>query len=60
MKLPQAQAAVLRAADADEDRRIDEVAAEADLKPETATRAAFELEDQGSSPSPRRRSSQSN
>jgi len=47
MKLPQAQAAVLRAADADEDRRIDEVAAEADLKPETATRAAFELEDQG-------------
>ncbi|MDS0282343.1 phenylalanine--tRNA ligase subunit alpha [Haloarcula onubensis] len=47
MKRPAAQVAVLQAADATEDRRIDEVADEAGLKPETATRAAFELEDDG-------------
>ncbi|WP_226011695.1 phenylalanine--tRNA ligase subunit alpha [Halomicrobium salinisoli] len=47
MKLPQAQVALLRAADANEDRRIEAVAEEADVKPETATGAAFELEDEG-------------
>ncbi|WP_367176797.1 phenylalanine--tRNA ligase subunit alpha [Haloarcula rubripromontorii] len=47
MKRPQAQVAVLQAADAQDDRRIDDVAAEADLKPEAATRAAFELEADG-------------
>ena len=47
MKLPQAQVAVLQAAAADTSRRIDDVADEADCKPETATRAAFELEDDG-------------
>src|SRR6056297_2224672 len=47
MKRPQAQVGVLHAADADTSRRIDEVAEAADLKPETATRAAFELEDDG-------------
>ncbi|WP_420182318.1 phenylalanine--tRNA ligase subunit alpha [Haloarcula sp. KBTZ06] len=47
MKRPQAQVAVLQAADAQEDRRIDDVAAEADIKPEAATRAAFELESDG-------------
>ncbi len=39
--------AVLQAADAQEDRRIDEVAEAAGIKPEAATRAAFELEDDG-------------
>ena len=43
MKLPHAQLAVLKAASADEDRPLTEVADETDLKPETATRAAFEL-----------------
>jgi len=47
MKRPQAQVAVLQAADAQDDRRIDDVASEADLKPEAATRAAFELEADG-------------
>ena len=47
MKRPQAQVAVLQAADPDEPRRIDDVAEAAKLKPETATRAAFELEDDG-------------
>src|SRR6056297_2602102 len=47
MKRPQAQVGVLHAADADTSRRIDDVADEADCKPETATRAAFELEDDG-------------
>jgi phenylalanyl-tRNA synthetase alpha chain len=47
MKRPQAQVAVLQAADADDERRIDEVADQADLKPEAATRAAFELQDDG-------------
>jgi phenylalanyl-tRNA synthetase alpha chain len=44
MRLPQPQAAVLAAATPDEDRRIDAVARDADLEPETATQAAFELE----------------
>jgi phenylalanyl-tRNA synthetase alpha chain len=47
MKLPQAQVAVLEAASADEQRTIDRIAEAADLKPETATRAAFELDDEG-------------
>ncbi|QIO21134.1 phenylalanine--tRNA ligase subunit alpha [Haloarcula sp. JP-L23] len=47
MKRPQAQVAILQAADAQEDRRIDEVAEEAGLVPEAATRAAFELEADG-------------
>ena len=47
MQLPQAQAAVLKTADADADRPITEIASDADLKPETATRAAFELADDG-------------
>ena len=46
MQLPQAQVAVLKTADAGTDRPITEVAEEADLKPEAATRAAFELEDE--------------
>jgi phenylalanyl-tRNA synthetase alpha chain len=46
MKLPHAQLAVLETASADEDRPLTEVADEADLKPEAATRAAFELEDE--------------
>jgi phenylalanyl-tRNA synthetase alpha chain len=47
MKLPRAQVAVLKAADAEEHRPIDEIATEADLQPESATRAAFELEAEG-------------
>jgi phenylalanyl-tRNA synthetase alpha chain len=47
MKLPHAQLAVLKTASADENRPITEIADEADLKPETATRAAFELEAEG-------------
>jgi len=47
MQLPSAQVAVLEAADAQTDRPITDIAAEADLKPEAATRAAFELEDEG-------------
>ncbi|RLM96729.1 phenylalanine--tRNA ligase subunit alpha [Haloarcula sp. Atlit-7R] len=47
MKRPQAQVAVLQAADAQEDRRTDAVAEDAGLKPEAATRAAFELEADG-------------
>jgi phenylalanyl-tRNA synthetase alpha chain len=47
MQLPEAQVAVLKTADADEYRPITDVASEADVKPETATRAAFELEDAG-------------
>ena len=47
MKRPQAQVAVLQAADPNEPRRIDAVAQAAALKPETATRAAFELEADG-------------
>jgi phenylalanyl-tRNA synthetase alpha chain len=47
MKLPAAQVAVLEAASATEDRRIDGIADEAGRKPEAATRAAFELADAG-------------
>ncbi|MHB9287231.1 phenylalanine--tRNA ligase subunit alpha [Halobacteriales archaeon Cl-PHB] len=47
MKLPQAQVAVLEAASADEHRPLPDVADAAGLKVETATRAAFELEDAG-------------
>ncbi|WP_247005719.1 phenylalanine--tRNA ligase subunit alpha [Halorientalis litorea] len=47
MKLPQAQVAVLEAASAQEERTIDRIAKDADLKPETATGAAFELEEAG-------------
>jgi len=47
MKLPRAQVAVLEAATADEDRSLTAVAEAADLKPEAATRAAFELADEG-------------
>jgi phenylalanyl-tRNA synthetase alpha chain len=47
MKRPQAQVAVLQAADSNDRRRIDAVADDAGLKPETATRAAFELEADG-------------
>jgi phenylalanyl-tRNA synthetase alpha chain len=47
MRLPRAQVALLKAADADEDRSTTDIAAEADLKPEAATRAAFELEAEG-------------
>ena len=47
MQLPEAQVAVLKTADADEYRPITDVAAETESKPETATRAAFELEDAG-------------
>jgi phenylalanyl-tRNA synthetase alpha chain len=46
MELDPAQAAVLRAATA-EDRRTDAIADEADLPPETVTGAAFELEERG-------------
>ncbi|WP_302081960.1 phenylalanine--tRNA ligase subunit alpha [Salinibaculum rarum] len=47
MKLPHTQLAVLEAASAEEDRPTTEVASAADLKPEAATRAAFELEEAG-------------
>ena len=47
MQLPEAQVAVLKTADSNADRPITEIAEEAGLKPETATRAAFELEDDG-------------
>jgi phenylalanyl-tRNA synthetase alpha chain len=47
MKLPRAQVAVLKTADANEDRPITDIAAAADLQPEAATRAAFELEGEG-------------
>ncbi|WP_159903920.1 phenylalanine--tRNA ligase subunit alpha [Salinirussus salinus] len=46
-RLPPAQVALLEAADAETDRPITDLAGEADLKPEAATRAAFELEDAG-------------
>ncbi|MFB6297244.1 MAG: phenylalanine--tRNA ligase subunit alpha [Salinirussus sp.] len=44
---PDAEVAVLRAADPTETRPIAEVAAEAELKPETATGAAFALAEDG-------------
>jgi len=47
MKLPAAQVAVLSAASATEERPLDHIADEADIKPEAATRAAFELADAG-------------
>ena len=47
MKLPEPQAAVLEAASANDPRTVEELAAATDLKPESVTRAAFELEDQG-------------
>jgi phenylalanyl-tRNA synthetase alpha chain len=47
MKLPDAQVAVLEAASANEERTIDRIAGEADLDPTAATRAAFELEEEG-------------
>jgi phenylalanyl-tRNA synthetase alpha chain len=45
MQLPESQVAVLEAADADTDRSITDIARVADLKPETATQAAFALEE---------------
>ncbi|MEE6210825.1 phenylalanine--tRNA ligase subunit alpha [Salarchaeum sp. III] len=47
MQLPRHQLAVLETASADEPRRIDDIADDADLPPETVTGAAFELEDEG-------------
>ncbi|WP_435177560.1 phenylalanine--tRNA ligase subunit alpha [Halorussus sp. AFM4] len=47
MKLPESQVAVLQAASANEAQTIDQLAAETDLKPETITGAAFELESAG-------------
>jgi phenylalanyl-tRNA synthetase alpha chain len=47
MKLPQAQVAVLETASADEERTIDRIAEAADLDEAAATRAAFELTDEG-------------
>ncbi|MEF8839663.1 MAG: phenylalanine--tRNA ligase subunit alpha, partial [Haloarculaceae archaeon] len=47
MKLPAAQVAVLEAASATEDRSIDSIASETDLKPAAATSAAFALAEEG-------------
>ncbi|WP_266079646.1 phenylalanine--tRNA ligase subunit alpha [Haladaptatus caseinilyticus] len=47
MKLPESQVAVLEAASANEEQTIEELAEETGLKPETATGAVFELEDEG-------------
>ncbi|WP_436936321.1 phenylalanine--tRNA ligase subunit alpha [Halovenus marina] len=47
MRLPQAQVAVLEAATDRTDRPIADIATDTDLKPETATRAAFELAEEG-------------
>jgi phenylalanyl-tRNA synthetase alpha chain len=47
MKLPEAQVAVLEAANANEAQAIDQLAAETDLNNATATGAAFALEDDG-------------
>jgi phenylalanyl-tRNA synthetase alpha chain len=47
MQLPEAQVAVLNAASADEEQTLDRIADEAGLKVAAATRAAFELEDEG-------------
>ncbi|SDX72959.1 phenylalanine--tRNA ligase subunit alpha [Halobellus clavatus] len=46
MKLPESQVAVLNAASATDETPIDRLATEADLKPETATQAVFELRDE--------------
>ncbi len=47
MRLPATQAAVLRAASAEEYREVDEIADEVGEKPETVTGAAFALEEAG-------------
>ncbi|MES3160029.1 MAG: phenylalanine--tRNA ligase subunit alpha, partial [Halorubrum sp.] len=47
MRLPERQLAVLEAASATDERTIDDIAAETDLKPETVTGAAFDLRDEG-------------
>jgi len=47
MQLPEAQVAVLRAADAQENRPITDIAGETAFKPETMTGAAFALEEEG-------------
>ena len=47
MQLPEAHVALLEAASATEARGIDQLATETELKPETVTQAAFELEDDG-------------
>jgi phenylalanyl-tRNA synthetase alpha chain len=47
MRLPQAQVAVLEAATDRTDRPIADITTDTDLKPETATRAAFELAEEG-------------
>ncbi|WP_115864782.1 phenylalanine--tRNA ligase subunit alpha [Halorussus litoreus] len=47
MRLPESQVAVLQAASANEAQTIERLAEEADLKPETVTGAAFELESKG-------------
>jgi len=47
MRLPEPQYAVLHAASETEALTIDQLASEADLKPETATGAVFELRDEG-------------
>ena len=47
MQLPETQVAVLQTADAQTHRPITDVASEAGVKPESATRAAFELESRG-------------
>ncbi|MFC6874113.1 phenylalanine--tRNA ligase subunit alpha [Halobellus marinus] len=47
MQLPEPQVAVLNTASATDETPIDRLAAEAELKPETATQAVFELRDEG-------------
>ncbi len=47
MQLPDAQVAVLNAADSETHRPITEIADEGGIKPETATGAAFELAEEG-------------
>ena len=47
MRLPERQLAVLEAASATDERTIDEIAAETELKPETVVGAAFDLRDEG-------------
>ncbi len=47
MRLPERQLAVLEAASATDERTIDQIAAETELKPETVTGAAFDLRDGG-------------
>ncbi|SIR58604.1 phenylalanyl-tRNA synthetase, alpha subunit [Haladaptatus litoreus] len=47
MKLPESQVAVLEAASATDEQTIEELAEKTWLKPETATGAVFELEDEG-------------